>query len=136
MGTIFVAYGERDRRTDVLKFAVDQAMSCGHEVVVYHIQEIESESTAEVREEIESIVQKKDPFLVYDIEIDRLEASSREAGNSKQELLLSAIFETDRDFAYVVMGEVKRGRIEGITHSSMTQPVLDEHSIPVMLVPL
>jgi nucleotide-binding universal stress UspA family protein len=136
MSAIFVAYGERDRRTDVLEFAVDQAMSCGRELVVYHVQEVESESVGEIRAEIESVVQKKDPFLVYDIEIDRLEASSTEAGISKQELLLRAIFESDRDLDYVVMGEIKRGPIEDITHSSMTKPVLDEHSIPVMLVPL
>jgi hypothetical protein len=136
MSAIFVAYGERDRRTDVLEFAVDQAMSCGRELVVYHVQEARSESVDEVRSEIESVVQAKDPFLVYDIEIDRLESSSKEAGVSKQELLRDAIFESDREFEYVVMGDVERGPLEDIAHSSMTNPVLDERSIPVLLVPL
>lgn len=136
MGAIFVAYGERDGRADVLEFAVDQATSCGHDLVVYHVQEAESESPHEVREEIESVVQQRDPFVVYDIEIESLEDHSGEAGPSKQELLLGAVFETDRDFEYVVMGDIERGPIEDIAHSSMTRAILDEGSIPVLLVPL
>jgi len=130
MGAIFVAYGERDHRTDVLEFAVEQAMSGGRDLVVYHVREDKSESVLEIREEIEFAVRKKDPSLVYDIEIDRLK------DRSKRELLLEAVFETDRDFDYVVMGEIKRGPLEGITHSSLTKAILNEHSIPVMLVPL
>lgn len=136
MGAIFVAYGERDRRTDVLEFAVDRAASCGCDLVVYHIQEARSESASEVREEIESVVQGADSFLVYDIEIDRVENRSSETVRSKQELLHRAIFETDRDYEYAVMGQIERGPIEDITHPSMTKAVLDKRSIPVMLVPL
>jgi nucleotide-binding universal stress UspA family protein len=130
MGGIFVAYGGRDHRTDVLEFAVEQAMSGGRDLVVYHVREDKSESVPEVREEIEFVVRKKDPSLVYDIEIDR------QKDRSKRELLLEAVFETDRDFDYVVMGEIKRGPLEEITHSSLTKAVLNEHSIPVTLVPL
>lgn len=136
MVAIFVAYGERDGRTKVLEFAVDQAISGGHTLVVYHVQEAKSESVPEIRAEVEAVVQQKAPSLIYDIEIDRPEDHSKRAGSSRQELLLSAIFETDRDFAYVVMGEIQRGPIEDITHSSMTTAVLNEHSIPVLLVPL
>lgn len=136
MAAIFVAYGERERRTAVLEFAVDQATSCGHELVVYHIQEAKSESVPEIREEIETVVQQVDPYLVYDIEIVRFDDQSRKSGESKQEQLLSAIFETDRDFAYIIMGEIERGPIAGLTHSSMTKAVLNEHSIPVLLVPI
>lgn len=136
MGTIFVAYGIRDRRIDVLEFAVDQASTCGHELLVYHLQEARSESVAEVREEIETIVRQSDPYLVYDIRIDRYDDRSRKAGRSKQEQLCSAIFESDRDVDYVVMGKVERGPIEGFTHSSMTEAVLKENSVPVLLVPV
>lgn len=136
MAAIFVAYGERERRTEILEFAVDQATSCGHELVVYHIQEAKSESVPEIREEIETVVQHVDPYLVYDIEIVRFDDQSRKTGRSKQEVLLRAIFETDREFAYVVMGEIERGPIAEITHSSMTKAVLNEHSIPVLLVPI
>lgn len=136
MGTIFVAYGERDGRTEILEFAVDQATAGDHELYVYHVQEAPSESAAEVRTEIETAVQERDPFLVYDIEIERADGRSGTSSRSKQELLLEAIFENDRDFDYVVMGEVPRGPLEGITHSSMTEAVLKTHDIPVTLVPI
>lgn len=136
MAAIFVAYGERDRRTDILEFAVEQAASCGHDLVVYHIQEARSESVGEIREEIETVVQQVDPYLVYDIEIVRLDGEFGKTGESKQEHLLRAIFETDREYAYVVMGKIDRGPIAEITHSSMTKAVLNEHSIPVLLVPI
>jgi nucleotide-binding universal stress UspA family protein len=119
-----------------LEFAVDQATTCGHELVVYHIQEAQSESVAEVRKEIETIVQQQDPYLVYDIEIDRWDSRSKERGQSKQNQLRKAIFETNRDYEYVVMGEIERGPIEGITHSSMTKAILKEHEIPILLVPV
>jgi nucleotide-binding universal stress UspA family protein len=136
MGSIFVAYGERERRTAVLEFAVDQAATCGHELVVYHIQEAASESVAAVREEIESVVQEVEPFLVYDIEIRRWDERSRPRDGSKQTQLLEAIFESDREFDYVIMGEVERGPIEELIHSSMTEAVLKKHEIPVLLVPI
>ncbi len=136
MGTIFVAYGERDGRTEILEFALDQATRCDHEVFVYHIQEAESESVDEVRTEIETTVQERDAFLVYDIEIERVDGRAGSSARSKQELLLEAIFESDRDFDYVVMGEIRRGPLEGITHSSMTEAVLKTHDIPVTLVPI
>lgn len=136
MGVMFVAYGERERRTEVLAFAVEQASSCDHELVVYHIQEARSESVPEIREEIESVVQQTDPFLVYDIEIDRVDDRSPVTGASKQELLRQAIFDADRTYTCVVMGAVERGPIADITHSSMTKAVLKEHAVPVVLVPV
>lgn len=136
MAAIFVAYGERDRRTDILEFAVEQAMSCGHDLVVYHIQEAKSESVRKIREEIETVVQQVEPYIIYDTEIVRLDGKFGKTGKSKQEHLLRAIFGTDREFVYVVMGEIERGPIAEITHSSMTKAVLSEHSIPVLLVPI
>lgn len=136
MGTIFIAYGERDGRTEVLEFAVDQASTCGHDLLVYHVQEAQSESVAEVRTEIETTVEERAPFLVYDIEIDRSDGRAGSPVRSKQDLLVEAIFERDRDVDYVVMGEVRRGPIEEFTHSSMTEAVLKEHDIPVTLVPI
>lgn len=136
MGTIFVAYGDRDRRREILEFAVEQAASCGHDLVVYHVHEAPSESTTMVRDEIERVVQDTDPYLVYDIEIERWNDRSGERAVSKQERLLDAIFESGRDYEYVVMGEIERGTLEGFTHSSMTEAVLKERAIPVVLVPI
>ncbi len=135
MGTIFVAYGNRDRRADVLKFAVEQASAGGFELVVFHVQETPSESAMGVRAEIESVIEEIDPYLVYDIEIERPNNRS-EPAMAKEERLLKAIFDTDRDFEYVVMGTIERGPIEKFTHSSMTKAVLNKRSIPVTLVPI
>ena len=42
----------------------------------------------------------------------------------------------DRDYEYVVMGNIEQGLIEEFLLSSMSEAVLDTHKIPVMLVPV
>lgn len=120
----------------MLEFVAEQASASGFDLLVYHIQETPSESAMEVREAIESIVQGVDPYLVYDIVIERWDDRSGESDSSKQERLLEAIFGSDRDVEYVVMGEIERGPIEEFTHSSVPKAVLNERTIPVTLVPI
>lgn len=55
---------------------------------------------------------------------------------SKRTRLLDAIFESGTDYEYVVVGDVERDAIEGLTHASLTKSVLKEHAIPVVLVPV
>lgn len=133
MSTIFVAYGNRDRRYEVLEFAARQATAGDYGLLVYHILERPNESMEQVTEEIESVVDRVDPYLVYDIEIERV---GRHDDRRRQDRLIRAITDTDRDVEYVVMGEVERGPLEQFTHSSMTEAVLRERSHPVALVPI
>lgn len=41
----------------------------------------------------------------------------------------------DRDYEYVVMGNIERGPIEEFFLSDMSEAILDTHTLPVMLVP-
>lgn len=136
MGTIFVAYGGGDHRNRVLEFAVEQAGTSGYELVVYHLHESKTESPQTIREEIEAVVQRTKPHLVYEIEIDTRETVADRTNVSRQKRLIDAILSDDRTFEYVVMGDVERGSIEEFTHSSMTEAVLATHAVPVLLVPI
>lgn len=129
MGNILVAYGG-DRRKGVLEVAVERAAAGGHELYVLHVQGEPGDSSTGIRDEIEAIVQQTDPYIVYDIDIDRAD----EGGGSTQDRLIGAI--DARAYEYVVMGAVNRGSIEDFTHSSMTEAVLEERVIPVLLVPV
>jgi len=58
------------------------------------------------------------------------------AAVSKQKRLTDAVLEGDREFEYVVMGEVEHGRIEELMLPSLTEAVLGTHEVPVLLVPV
>lgn len=133
MGTIFVAYGEPEHRTSVLKFAAEQAAACDHELLVYHIQDPTADSAERVREEIESVVQGTAPGITFTVHINTPDDLSRV---SKRKRLTDAIIESDREYEYVVMANIERDSPEGFTHSSMTEAVLKTHAAPVMLVPV
>lgn len=136
MGTIFVAYGEPGQREIVLEFAIEQAAACDHDVLVYHVQESPEESEEQIREEITTVVQRTASQLAVEVQIDSPDEFSDRTNVSTQKRLTDAIFETDRDFEYVVMGAVQRGSLEELSHSSTTKAVLKAHTIPVMLVPV
>lgn len=136
MGTIFVAYGDREGRFDVLEFAVDQSASSDHDLLIYHILESQETSAKTVRTEIEQAMEQMNPYIVYDIRIDKLTDRSTGSGETKSERIIDAISQPRRYIEYVVMGEIERGPIEGITHSSLTRAVLKECDVPVMLVPI
>ncbi|MFB6301158.1 MAG: universal stress protein [Halobacteriales archaeon] len=136
MGSIFVAYGGGDHRNAVLEFAVEQASASGYDLFVYHVQDSTTESVQSVREEIEAVVQRTDPHIVYEIEIDTRDEVSDRTNVSRQKRLVDAIHSGDREYEYVVMGDIERGSIEELTHSSMTEAVLETHTVPVLLVPI
>lgn len=136
MGTIFVAYGGTGHRNTVLEFAVEQAAASEYDLLVYHIYENEEESVQQVREEIETIIERIALEVSFEIEINTRNENSDLTNVSKQKRLTDAILESDRDYEYIVMGDIKRDSLEGFTHASMTKAVLKMHAIPVMLVPV
>lgn len=136
MGTIFVAYGEPGHRKIVLEFAIDQAAACGHDLLVYHVQESPAESAQQLREEIATVVQRIAPQLTFEVQIDSPGEFSDLTNVSTGKRLTDAILETDRDYEYVVMGDVERGSLEEFAHASATEAVLETHAVPVMLVPV
>ncbi|MFB6266266.1 MAG: universal stress protein [Halodesulfurarchaeum sp.] len=136
MGTIFVAYGEPGHRNRVLEFAVEQAAASEHELFVYHIQEHDDESAKHTREEIAGVIERTDPTVTADVRINTRSEPSDLTNVSKRALLTEAILESDRNFEYVVMGDVERDTLEGLAHASMTEAVLETHAIPVLLVPV
>lgn len=136
MGTIFVAYGEPGHRNEVLEFAVKQAAASDYDLFVYHIQEPDDESAQQIREEIERVIENTVPEVTYEIKINRRGEASDQTNVSIQKRLVDAILESDTDYEYVVMGNIERSAVEGFTHASMTQAVLETHTIPVLLVPV
>ncbi|MDY6818875.1 MAG: universal stress protein [Halobacteriales archaeon] len=136
MSTIFVAYGGGDHRNTVLAFAVEQAAASGYELLVYHVHESTTESVDTVRKEIERVVQRTDPHVVYEIEIDTRDDVSDRTNVSRQKRLTDAIVAGAETYEYVVMGDIDRGSIKELTHASMTQAVLETHEVPVLLVPV
>jgi len=136
MGTIFVAYGGPERRTTVLEFAAEQAATSDHDLLVYHIQETSEDSARAIREEIDRVVQRIAPDLAVEVRIDTRDEISDETNVSERKRLIDAVLAPDRDYEYVVMGDIERGSIEGLAHASLTEAVLRTHAIPVLLVPV
>lgn len=136
MGTIFVAYGGGEHRNRVLETAVEQAAAGNHDVLVYHVMTEQTPDERRVRDEIRNVVQQRDPYVAYDIEIDGGAVDGTGTDDPKETKLLEAIDRSALDFEYVVMGDVNRGPVEQFTHSSMTRAVLNEATCPVMLVPV
>lgn len=138
MGTIFVAYGKKPHRETVLEFAAKRAMAAGDDLFIYHIHESDDESDDQVRTEVEGILQQTAPEVDFEVVVGRLGTQKGEYDRSpvsKQKQLLDMITTTDRDYEYVVMGNVKQGLVEEFLLSSMSEAVLDTYKIPVMLVP-
>lgn len=136
MGTIFVAYGGPSHRNKVLEFAVEQAAESGYDLLVYHVEENVEESVQEIREEIETVAEKTAPEVSYTVEIDTRDEISDETNISKQKRLTDALLDSDREYEYIVMGDIQRTSLEGLGHASMTRAVLELHAFPVMLVPV
>lgn len=135
MTTVFVAFGEPEQRATVLGFAAKQATASGYSLYVYHIHESE-EPAQSIRAEAERIITDAPGQIDYDIDIDQREEFSDLTNVSRQKRLTDAIFSADRDFEYVVMGDIERDRLENFSHASLTRAVLERHAIPVLLVPV
>ena len=136
MPCVFVAYGATERRIPVLEFAAERAMAAGEELLVHHVQESPEDSAGAIRDEVAGVIDRVAPDIQYEVRIDDHGVYSEDTNVSKQKRLIDAIMEDDREYAYVVMGNIERGTIEELTLSSMTEAVLGIHDIPVMLVPV
>ncbi len=136
MPCVFVAYGATENRIPVLEFAAERATAAGDELLVHHIQEGPEGSAEAIRQEVAGIIDRLAPNVQYEVRIDDHGVYSEDTNVSKQKRLIDAILEDDREYAYVVMGNIERGTIEELTLSSMTEAVLGTHDIPVMLVPV
>lgn len=138
MGTVFVAYGKESSREPVLEFAAERAAVAGDDLFVYHIRELDDPSDERIRTEIEEVIRRTAPDVDFEVSIgglDTQEGEYEQSRVSKRKQLLDTITATDRDYEYVVMGNVERGPIEEFVLSSMSEAVLDTRRIPVMLVP-
>ncbi|WP_459191283.1 universal stress protein [Halosimplex sp. J119] len=135
MGTIFVAYGDEGRES-VLEFAAERAVDGGHGLYVYHTKELADEEAAEVRAEIESVLDRLGVEVPVEIEIETGKGESDQSNVSSQKRLTDAISESGREFVYVVMGDVEHGAVESFVLPSMTEAVLETREVPVLLVPV
>ncbi|MFT4923152.1 MAG: nucleotide-binding universal stress UspA family protein [Haloarculaceae archaeon] len=70
------------------------------------------------------------------MEINAPDGASDRTNISKQKRLADVLLETDREFEYIVMGNVDRGSVERLVLPSMTEAVIGTHEIPVLLVPV
>lgn len=135
MATVFVAYGEGGRE-DVLAFAAERARESGDDLYVYHYQETASETADEVRAEIEAVLAEVAPDVSAEIVVETGRGGSDDTNVSSQKKLADAIEKTDREWSYVVMGNVEHGAVESFVLPSLTETVLDLRDVPVMLVPV
>lgn len=136
MATIFVAYGVAEHRTAVLSFAAERAQPCGHDLLVFHIQEDPVESPDEIRSDVDEVLERVAPDVAYEVVFDAVEEYSDMANVSKQKRFTDALTDFGGDLEYVVMGDVPRGSIDEFTHGSMTKAALKLESVPVLLVPV
>lgn len=139
MGTILVAYGKDPHRNTVLEFAVERAAAANDDLFVYHINEPEDDSPDQIQTEIQQTIQQAEPGVEFEVaieDLDTVQEKFERSNVSKQKQLADMIESPDRDYEYVVMGNIERGPIEGFFLSSMSEAVLDTHVIPVMLVPI
>lgn len=141
MGTIFVAYGEESHRERVLEFAAERADASGDDLFVYHIHDTAETSEQRIHDEIGSVIERTAPGIEFEVQIgprDRLEADEaayERTKVSKRKQLLDAIVESDREYEYIVMGNVDHGPVEEFVLPSMTEAVLETNAAPVALVP-
>jgi len=136
MGTIFVAYGSHPGREKVLQFAVERAAASGDGLYVYHAQESVDEDSKPLRREIDAVLAEAASDVDAEVRIEPRGGESDRANVSTQKQLVDAIVDADREFTYVVMGEVEHGPLESITMPSMTEAALKTRTIPVLLVPV
>jgi nucleotide-binding universal stress UspA family protein len=136
MATIFVAYGDHDDRESVLSFAAERAAASGDDLYVYHAQERGDESSDAVREEVAAVMERTAPDVAYETVVDTPEEESDLTNVSTQKRLLDAVLGSDREFAYVVMGNIEHGTVERFVVPSMTEAVLESRGVPVVLVPV
>ncbi|QLH76211.1 universal stress protein [Halosimplex rubrum] len=132
MGTIFVAYGG-DGRESVLEFAAERARETGEELYVYHLRELVGESI-DVRAEVETVLDEVAPGVAVEVAVET--AEDDEAGPSTKARLAEVAAEPERDWTYVVMGDVEYGAVERFVLPSMTEAVLETRAVPVLLVPV
>lgn len=136
MGTLFVSYGGPEHREEVLAFAAKQAAAAEYDLFVYHVQERTDESVEAVRTEIGEVLADTAPSVDAEIGIETRETPSDETNIATRKLVTDALFESDREFEYAVVGDIERGSIGEAMHASLTQAILNYHAIPVMLVPI
>ncbi|WP_436928506.1 universal stress protein [Halosimplex halobium] len=132
MGTIFVAYGGEGRES-VLTFAAERAREAGDDLYVYHLRELVDESI-DVRGEVESTLDRTAPGVDAEVAVES--ADDEEAGPSTKGRLAEVAADPERDWTYVVMGDVERGAVERFVLPSMTEAVLETRAVPVLLVPV
>jgi len=135
MATVFVAYGE-DGREDVLSFAAERARESGDDLFVYHYQETADETVETVRAEIAGVLDDVAPDVNAEVVVEEGRGVSDEANVSSQKKLVDAVQREDREWAYVVMGNVAHGAVESFVLPSVTEAVLDMRDVPVLLVPV
>lgn len=139
MGTLFVAYGKEPARKPVLEFAAQRAAVAGDDLFVYHIREQADPPDERLRAEIEEVMRRTAPDVDFEVSIGGLDTQEGEYERSpvsKRKQLLDTITAAERDYEYVVMGNIDEGPIEELILSSMSEAVLDTRRIPVMLVPV
>ena len=136
MATIFVAYGGPAGREAVLAFAAERAAASGDDLYVYHALASVDAEDEPVRREIEDVLAETAPEVSYEIRIEARPGDSDRANVSTQKQLIDAVVDADREFAYVVMGDIHHGPIESISIPSMTEAILETRKVPVVLVPV
>lgn len=136
MGTVFVAYGDHEGREVVLEFAAERARESGDDLYVYHVQETADESAREVHQEIQAVMERAAPDVSFRVEIEGGKGESDRTNVSTQKRLTDAILDPNREFEYVVMGNVVHGAVESLVLPSLTEAVLETREISVLLVPV
>lgn len=135
---IVAAYGKSEdtqhQDDKVIKTAAQHAEQMGEGLRVVHVANAD-EAEQDIHEHIRNVVSSISVDVDVTVDIVR-HGGNGDVNNISQRKRLTNTLGAYDDVTYVVMGDVKRTGIGELTHSSMTEAVLNTHTHKILLVPL
>ena len=125
---ILVAYDDTDSARRAAAFAAERAAETGETVTVVHIGSAVSE--ADVRAAVEESFEGDGVVL----EVAVLPSGGSDDANVSVASVLIDLIDAN-EFSMVAMGNERHGLFHGLTEASVTEALIEDQSIPILLVP-
>jgi len=124
---LLVAYDDTDAARRATGFAAERAATTGETVTVVHIGTHVTE--ADVRAAVE---ESFEDGVVFEVAV--ISAGGSDDANVSVASALAKLIDTN-EFSMVVMGNERHGLFHGLTEASVTEALIEDQSIPILLVP-
>lgn len=125
---LLVAFDDTAAAQRATEFAIERASRTGEAVDVVHVGTDLTES--EIRGKIETLV--VDRGVAVTVEVVPTETSDEE--NVSIAAMLGRLLE-ERDYDVLVMGNEKHGLFYDLTRGSVSEAIIENQTIPILLVP-